>query len=69
MLPTSYDLHYIEYDQSVSRISTTDWIDPSKTNFSGTNLIYAKKYDKTEFLNIEWPPVHSIINPTDTTAE
>ena len=69
MLPSTYDLHYIEYDQTVTRKGTTDWIDPSVTNFSGTNLIYAKKYDKSEFLKIEWPRVHSIINPTDPTAD
>ena len=69
MLPSTYDLHYIEYDSTVARQSTTDWIDPRKSNFEGTNLIYAKKYDKTEFNNIEYPFVHSIINPQDPTAE
>jgi len=68
MIPSTYDLHYVEYDDTVGKLTSSDWIDPSKTNLSGTNLIYAKKYEKEAFMlkngyGMDFANIYSLVNP------
>ena len=53
-----WDLHYIEYDQNVSLHQNsydTDlsnlFLEPSVSNSSGLNKVFAKKYIKDAFYN------------------
>mgnify|MGYP000890722295 CR=1 FL=1 len=63
-----FDLHYVEYDSSVTRrksssTETTSYPgkDAGKTGAAGTT-VYAKKYDKEEFVWVEKPSVYQIVN-------
>lgn len=61
-------MHYVEYDNSITRrkssaTETTSYPskDAGKTGAAGT-AIYAKKYDKDEFVWVEKPSVYQIVN-------
>ena len=42
----SFDLHFIEYDDSITKRSTTDWIDGTFPTTTGANKIQSTNYDK-----------------------
>lgn len=65
LINPSYDMHYVEYDHNVIKRTSSNFIKfDDQTN---ANKVYGTFYDKENSIEVHYPPVYQIVNPSDAT--